>query len=152
MITGVVVRWCGGGWVLAALIAAGCGGGAPEPVAIDLDRDTCASCRMVISSRATAAEIVRTGDEPRLFDDLACLRDGIKAQAPPPDAVVFVVDHATGEWFRAERAIFTEVPGLQTPMGSGIIAHWDTAARNGDPDARGGRPLDPSQILGRPRP
>ncbi len=107
---------------------------------------------MVISSRTTAAQIVRAGEEPRLFDDLGCLRDGIKAQAVPPDAVVFVADHASGEWLRADRALFTEVAGLQTPMGSGLIAHRDAAARDGDPASRGGHPIDASQILGRTAP
>ena len=107
---------------------------------------------MVISSTATAAQVVAPGEEPRLFDDLGCLRRGLLEQAPPPDAAVFVADHATGAWLRADQAVFTEVPNLQTPMNSGIVAHRDTATRDGDPASRGGHPIDSLPFLGRTQP
>ena len=34
-------------------------------------------------------------------------------------------------------AVFTQVPGLETPMGSHLVAHADAASRDGDPAARG---------------
>ena len=135
-----------------AIAASACASGPPAPSAIDLGHDMCASCRMVISSTATAAQVVAPGEEPRLFDDLGCLRRGLLEQAPPADAVVFVADHATGAWLRAGQAVFTEVPDLQTPMGSGIVAHRDGAARDGDPVSHGGHPIDSSQFFGRTRP
>ena len=39
------------------------------------------------------------------------------------------------------RAVYTRVPGLETPMGSHVIAHADAASRDQDPDARGGTPV-----------
>jgi copper chaperone NosL len=76
----------------------------------------------------------------------------LAAEATSTDAVIFVADHATRDWLRAEQAIFTEVRSLQTPMSSGIIAHGNADTRDRDPAARGGHPLDLSQVLGRTRP
>lgn len=135
-----------------ALVAAACAGGPPEPVALALGHDVCASCRMVISSRTTAAQLLAPGEEPRLFDDLGCLQTALQAGPPPEGTVIVVADHLTGDWIRLEDAVLTEVPGLQTPMGSGLIAHRTAAARDGDAAARGGRAYDRSTLLGGGRP
>jgi copper chaperone NosL len=128
------------------LLAAGCtGSGAAGPVAIELGRDACSHCRMAIVSTGTAAEIVAAGEEPRLFDDLGCLRHFIAAASLPADAVVFVADHRTGVWVEARRAVFTST-SLETPMGSGLVAHADAASRDQDPTARG-EPVSMRSIL-----
>jgi copper chaperone NosL len=133
--------------VVVALAAAACAGGPPEPVAIDLGHDACATCRMVISARATAAELLVPGEEPRLFDDLACLQTALRAGRPPEGTIIVVADHLTGDWVPIEDAVLTEVPGLVTPMGSGVIAHRSTADRDRDRDARGGHPYDRATLL-----
>jgi copper chaperone NosL len=131
----------------AVPLAAGCAGsGVPGPVGIDLGRDACRHCRMAIVSKATAAEIVAPGEEPLLFDDIGCLRDFAAAMPPPPDAVVFVTDHRSGEWIDARHAVFTRT-SLQTPMGSGIVAHADTASRDQEPAARSGSVVSAGSIL-----
>jgi copper chaperone NosL len=140
------------GLVLWAWAAASCGGGPPAPVAIDLVNDVCAHCRMVISTRTTAAQLLAPGEEPRLFDDLGCLRSALQSAPPPEDSVIFVADHLSGEWVRLEDAVLTEVPGLQTPMGSGLVAHRSTADRDKDAAARGGRPYEASALRGGGRP
>jgi copper chaperone NosL len=118
----------------AVPLAAGCAGsGVPGPVGIDLGRDACRHCRMAIVSKATAAEIVAPGEEPLLFDDIGCLRD-------------FVTDHRSGEWIDARHAVFTRT-SLQTPMGSGIVAHADTASRDQEPAARSGSVVSAGSIL-----
>ena len=129
-----------------ALLGTACAGGANGPVAIDLGRDACSHCRMAIVSTTTAAEIVAPGEEPRLFDDVGCLRDFVAAAPPAPDAVVFVADHRTGSWVEARRAVFTKT-SLQTPMGSGLIAHADVESRDRDPAARGGEGVPIGSIL-----
>lgn len=125
-------------WVLAAaLVMSACAGGPPEPAAVGLGEDACGSCRMTIVSRATAAQIVRAGDEPVFFDDLGCLRDYLRQQPLPGDAVVYVADHRTGEWVDARLAMFTRTTA-STPMASGLLAHADATSRNADPAAAGG--------------
>jgi copper chaperone NosL len=138
--------------VLLALVGAACAGGPPAPVAIDVINDVCAHCRMVISTRNTAAQLLAPGEEPRLFDDLGCLRSSLAGVPPTEGTAIFVADHLTGEWMRLEDAVLTEVPGLQTPMGSGLVAHRTSADRDRDPAASGGRPFDGSALVtgGRP--
>ncbi len=136
------------GGLLMMLLLTACDGGPARPVAIDVRNDVCAQCRMVISTPKTAAQLLAPGEEPLLFDDLACLRAFTQTTAVPPGSAVFVADHLSSEWLRIEDAVFTEVPGLQTPMGGGLLAHRSTADRDRDPAARGGRPYDTAALLG----
>ncbi|MCC7123731.1 MAG: hypothetical protein IT178_02720 [Acidobacteria bacterium] len=130
------------------VFAAACSSGPLEPVTIDVRNDVCAQCRMVISTPKTAAQLLAPGEEPRLFDDLACLRAFMQTTTMPADSAIFVADHLSGEWVRIEDAVLTEVPGLQTPMGGGMVAHRSAADRDRDPAARGGRPYDIMALLG----
>jgi len=139
------------GGVLAlfvALFTAGCGGGEPEPAALDTRNEQCASCRMAVSSAVFASQLVAPGELPRFFDDLGCLADYLKAGKAPKGATAFVADHRTKAWVRADRAVYTRVPGLETPMGSHVIAHADAASRDQDADARGGTPVLPPELFG----
>lgn len=140
------------GIVLLTLAVSSCSGGPPQPVAIDPVNDVCAHCRMVISTQTTAAQLLAPGEEPKLFDDLGCLRSFLETTPAPEGSAIFVADHLTGDWVRIEDAVITEVPGLQTPMGSGLVAHRSSADRDRDPAARGGRPYDTATLLGRGRP
>lgn len=125
-------------WLLAAaLVMSACAGGPPGPFAVGLGEDACAGCRMTVVSRATAAQIVRAGDEPIFFDDLGCLRDYLRQQPLFGDAVVYVADHRTGEWVNARAALFTGTTA-STPMASGLLAHADATSRDADPAAAGG--------------
>ena len=133
---------------LATVAISACGGGAVVPAAIDTRHDACRFCRMTVSDLRFAAQIVAPGDEPLAFDDLGCVGAYLAGQqAARPDAVVFVADHRTREWLRADAATFTRVDGLETPMGSHVIAHRDAASRDADPDARGGVPVSFDDIV-----
>ena len=134
---------------VALLLSAACSSGPARPAAVDTRNDACNSCRMAISDRHFAAQIVAPGEEPRFFDDLRCLRDHL-AQTPalPPHAVAYVADHRTGAWVRAARAAYVQVPALETPMGSHWVAYTDAASRDADPYARGGTPLPAAAIFG----
>ena len=134
--------------VLVAALAAACGGGAPEPEALDTRNEQCASCRMAVSDARFASQLVAPGELPRFFDDLGCLADYLKAGEAPAAAVAFVADHRTKAWIRADAAVYTRVPGLATPMGSHVIAHADVASRDADPDARVGTPVAATELFG----
>ena len=131
-----------------ALAMVACGGGTPEPAALDTRNEQCASCRMAVSSGVFASQLVAPGELPRFFDDLGCLADYLKAGRAPAGATAFVADHRTKAWVRADRAVYTRVPGLETPMGSHAIAHADAASRDADPDARTGAPLTAPELFG----
>ena len=69
----------------------------------------------------------------------------------PRGATAFVADHRTKAWVRADRAVYTRVPGLETPMGSHVIAHADAASRDADPAAKTGQPVSASELFGNQR-
>jgi copper chaperone NosL len=127
--------------------ACACARGLPEPVD-PASSDSCAFCRMTVSDPRLAAQIVAVGEEPRFFDDIGCLVNWLKDNRPPQEAIAFVGDHRTGRWALAAAAVYTRVAGLQTPMGSGLIAHADAASRDQDPAARGGTPQTLEQVFG----
>lgn len=134
--------------LLLALGAAACVTGPPQPVAIDTLNDQCAACRMVISDPAFAAQVVAPGEEPRLYDDLRCLRDGLAAAPPAATARVFVADRRTGAWVAAETALYVRIPDLATPMASHWAAYADESSRRADPHAAAGVALAASEVLG----
>jgi len=125
-----------------------CSPGAPEPAPLDTRNEQCASCRMAVSSTVFASQLVAPGELPRFFDDLGCLAEFLKAGKAPAEAVAFVADHRTKAWVRADRAVYTRVPGLETPMGSHVIAHADAASRDQDADARAGTPVSAAELFG----
>jgi len=67
---------------------------------------------------------------------VALAQAGAKARG----AVLYVADHRTKAWIRADAAVFTAVASLATPMDSHLIAHADAASRDADPGAVLGRP------------
>lgn len=135
--------------VAALVVLAACGGGGPEPAALDPRNDACAYCRMSVSAARFAAQIVEPGEEPRFFDDIGCLRDYLRGGARPgPGAIAYVADHRTSSWVRADRALYTRVDTLETPMGSHLVAHADQASRDQDPAARGGQAVTLAELFG----
>jgi len=143
-----------GHWPLATVAVivvclSGCASGPPEPAALDPANDACARCRMAVSDRRFAAQIVAPGQEPIFFDDLGCLREYLAApeRRLAQEAVVFVADHRTSEWVDARRAVFTRRADLATPMASGLMAHRDTSSLREDPEARGGVTVAPGELL-----
>jgi copper chaperone NosL len=134
--------------LLLAFLAAACASGPPQPAPLDTRHEACASCRMAISDARFAAQLVSAGEVPRFFDDLGCLASFVKAGRGSADAVAFVADHQTRAWVRADAALYTRAPALETPMGSRVIAHADGGSRDRDPAARGGTAMAPADLFG----
>lgn len=130
-----------------AVVAAACTSSPPGPAVLDTATEHCRSCQMPISDAHTASQIVAPGEETRFFDDLACLRAALTRTPLAADARVFVVDHRSGQWVDASRAVFSEVPGLATPMASGLVAHADAATRDADLRGREVHPVARRSVL-----
>jgi copper chaperone NosL len=137
----------------AMLFAAGiaCGGRVPPPSTLDTRNDTCSLCRMIVSDRRLASQIVVRGEEPKFFDDLGCLAKFLE-EHQLPDAAVFVADHRTGEWTPATGAVYSRVARTTTPMASGLIAHATSDSRSQDAGAAGSMPVDADVVFGRRSP
>lgn len=103
---------------------------------------------MVVSDVRFAAQIVAPLEEPKFFDDLGCLRDWAGGGGVWPEgAVAYVADHRTKTWIVASEAIYSRVPGLATPMASGLVAHADGASRDADGEARGGVAVEAAEVI-----
>lgn len=118
--------------LLASMLAlAGCG--SAPPATVDARGDACAFCRMAVSAAGVAAQLVAPGEDPRFFDDIGCLASFLKEHPEQPaGATAYVVDHRTRGWVRADAALYTRVPDLETPMGSHLVAHADERSRQDD--------------------
>jgi copper chaperone NosL len=135
--------------VVLVLALTGCQRGPPGSAKLDPLNDACAHCRMAVSDPRFAAQVVAPREEPRFFDDLGCLRDWLREHPRlPRGAVAFVADHRTGAWVRAARAVYARVPGLATPMGSGLVAHADGASREADRAVAEAIPVAATELFG----
>jgi len=113
-------------WLALVLLVA-CSAGELKPVPIE-DGDMCSSCKMAISEKQFAAEIITEDEAVLKFDDIACLLRYQKAQGDKlKAAAIFVTDYETRQWIRAENAFFSRSDAVKTPMGGGILAFGDGA-------------------------
>ncbi len=138
--------------LLAALVAAACGGGAPRPVELLLDEEECSLCRMAVSRRPFAAEAVTPSGAAHFFDDIGCLARWTVEQPPPSGTGLFVVDYATGEWLDATRAHYVHAERLETPMASGLAAFGSAERAKAEATGLGGRVVDWAAVVAEARP
>jgi nitrous oxide reductase accessory protein NosL len=90
------------------------------------DRDMCERCKMAISERKFAAQIIdpKTGKVYK-FDEIGCAvlwmdETGILWKK---EAIIWINDAKTGEWIDARKAKYTY--GAITPMAFGFAAYSD---------------------------
>ena len=91
--------------------------------AIHWDRDMCERCKMVVSERKYAAEIIDPkSDRVYKFDDIGCAVLWLEEEKIPwaNEAKIWVTDAKTGEWLDARKAKYTD--DSITPMAYGIAA------------------------------
>lgn len=100
----------------------------PKPVEIVLSEDSCAECRMAVSVKKFAAEIVTPGGHTDYYDDIGCLIMALRAKSIPVGAAVYVVDFDSGKWLDAESAQYLWAKTLPTPMSYGLAAFGTLAA------------------------
>lgn len=101
------------------LLAAACSRtvAAAEPV---WGKEPCANCRMLVSDKRYAAQVVDATGEHRFFDDIGCMviwMDAQKSEAP-----AWVREAASGAWLDARTAHY--VQGARTPMDFGFEARF----------------------------
>lgn len=123
--------WC---VIIGVAVLANCQKQAVAPVAI-APEDMCAYCRMAISEKRFAAEVIDTESQAFKFDDIGCMANFIKNKknAAKPLAY-FVTDFDNREWVKAENAFYVQSNELQTPMNGGMIAFKDQSRAQGAAD------------------
>ena len=110
----------------ALLVTAACGVKAEGPPAIVVDRTACSHCGMLISEPLYAAAYQAPGAAARVFDDIGCLRDAARAEAP--GLRFWFHDADDRRWIEGAGAVFVASSEIRTPMGGGLIAYRDPAA------------------------
>ena len=100
------------------------------PVVIEAN-DMCSFCRMSISERRYAAELIDNDGQAFKFDDIGCMANFIR-QKRNNGAIqaTFVMDFDRREWLQAEKASYVRSAELNTPMNGGIVAFKDQAGAN----------------------
>jgi copper chaperone NosL len=130
--------------------AAACRSAGRGPVPLDAGHVNCAYCRMGVTDRRFASQVLVPGDDPRFFDDLGCLGHFLADTADLPAGTrVYVADHRTRTWVAADRAIYTRVESLSASMGSHVIAHESNESLRADAAATDGTPVDAGDVLGK---
>lgn len=110
--------------MLLALV--NCGSRPPQPAEIDAT-DMCARCKMVISEKRYAAELVDNEGNMLKFDNLECmLRYAAEHSLKDKAAAWFVMDSEGRQWLDARHAFLVKSASIPGPMGSGILAVRDS--------------------------
>jgi len=108
--------------MLSLLLLIGCDANRFEPVAL-APEDVCSYCKMAISQKRYAAELIDSEGQAFKFDDIGCMINFIKGKKNPAKTVAhFVMDFDERQWLKAEDACYVRAAELSTPMNGGIIA------------------------------
>lgn len=111
--------------VAVLLALAQCRQGTSEPVSIEAN-DMCSFCRMSISEKRYAAELIDDDGQVFKFDDIGCMTNFLKQKRTNASIqATFVMDFDRREWVKAENAFYVHSSELKTPMNGGIVAFTD---------------------------
>jgi copper chaperone NosL len=93
-----------------------------KPVAI-APEDMCAYCKMAISEKRYAAELIDSEGQAFKFDDIGCMLNFTKSKKTTAKIVAyFVMDFDERQWTKAEGAYYVRSAEITAPMNGGIIA------------------------------
>ena len=106
--------------VVFIVLIMGCSGKI-KPVDI-YPEDICSFCKMAISQKEFAAEIITPDGEVFKFDDIGCMINFKRERDVPDGSVIYVSDFYTQEWLNFDDAFFAFSKKIQTPMNYGVVA------------------------------
>ena len=96
------------------------------------DRDMCERCKMAISKRKFAVQIIdpKTGKDYK-FDDIGCAVLWLDEEKIPwkNKAIIWITDARTGKWIDARKAKYAG--GAITPMAFGFVAYSEETLPKG---------------------
>ena len=118
--------WC---LIVGVAVFANCQKRTVEPVAI-APEDMCSYCKMAISEKQYAAELIDGERQPFKFDDIGCMLNFVKKGSVNVSASsFFVMDFDERQWIKADNAYYVRSSDVTTPMNGGIIAFKDVHRR-----------------------
>ncbi len=95
-----------------------------SPQVMHWDRDMCERCKMAISERKFAVQVINPKTKKAYkFDDIGCAVLWFEEEKIPwkNEAKIWITDAKTGEWIDAKNAIYTD--DSITPMAFGFGAY-----------------------------
>ncbi len=108
--------------LIIAIILAACQNRSVEPVALVPD-DMCTYCKMAISEKPYASELIDSEGDVFKFDDVGCMLNFLNRRMSGKSArAYFVMDFNERQWIKAEEAFYVRSSSIKTPMSGGIIA------------------------------
>lgn len=118
-----------------------------EPVAIEAN-DMCSFCRMTISEKRYAAELIDDDGQAFKFDDIGCMANFIKQKRNNAAIqAAFVMDFDRREWLEAETASYVRSSEFRTPMNGGIVAFKDPSGAQAAVAKYHGTPLTFAEVI-----
>jgi nitrous oxide reductase accessory protein NosL len=96
------------------------------------DRDMCERCKMAISERKYALQLIDPKTKKSYkFDDIGCAILWLDEEHIPwaDSAIIWITDAKTGEWIDAREALYTD--DSITPMAFGFAAYSKKTAPKG---------------------
>ena len=107
--------------IIGVSVLANCQKQSVAPVALAAE-DMCSYCRMAISEKRYAAELIDSEGEVFKFDDIGCMANFVKSKKNSATTVAyFAMDFNERQWIKAEDAYFVRSSELTTPMNGEII-------------------------------
>jgi copper chaperone NosL len=139
------LAWC---LIVGVTVLTNCQKSNVVPVALELE-DQCSYCRMAISEKRYAAELIDTEGQAVKFDDIGCMINFIKSKNNSKFVAQFVMDFDERQWIRAEDAYYIRSAELNSPMNGGVVA-FKTQSQAEEAAARfHGQPLRFNDIFNR---
>ena len=136
--------WC---LIVGVAVFANCQKRTVEPVAI-APEDMCSYCKMALSEKQYAAELIDGEGQPFKFDDIGCMLNFVKKRSVNVSASsFFVMDFDEREWIKADDAYYVRSSDLTTPMNGGIIAFKDRSPAQQAADKYHGKMLRFKELL-----
>jgi copper chaperone NosL len=136
--------WC---LIVGVAVFANCQKRTVEPVAIAAE-DMCSYCKMVISEKQYAAELIDSEGQAFKFDDIGCMLNFVKKGSVSISASsFFVMDFDERQWIKADDAYYVRSSDLTTPMNGGIIAFKDRSPARQAADKYHGKLLRFKELL-----
>lgn len=136
--------WC---LIVGVAVFANCQKRTVEPVAI-APEDMCSYCRMAVSEKQYAVELIDGEGQPFKFDDIGCMLNFVKKRSVNVSASsFFVMDFDEREWIKADDAYYVRSSDLTTPMNGGIIAFKDRSPAQQAADKYHGKLLRFKELL-----
>ena len=108
--------------LVTVILSTSCQKAGIEPVAIAAE-DMCSFCRMAISEKQYASELITRDADALKFDDIGCMVNYREQNKQKIEiAASFVTDFYSRTWIRGENAYYVKSGRIKTPMSGDVIA------------------------------